>query len=579
MNRLLLTLALVALTACGRSFSAPAHLPLGTVCSSSSACSSGVCASGVCCEASCAPDETCGAPGHLGRCTPRQLGDTCDAGAQCPSTFCADGLCCESACTGPCQWCADPVAPGLCEMVPDNLDPRHACPGTCTSCFAGLCGPAAVGTDPRRECPDQQVCGFDQSCHVTDGGACQADLDCATGRCVQGSCLTVSVETVDVGLSPSASARTVTSVAASAEGFDAVIVQELQSTDLGGGEFQLDEDRLILLYRSPGALWQSEDLEDLIGRGSVEDVGQRFAEALYLGRNLFIVMYEPAPYDDPNNCGTNGFQCGIRAFVVLPDGTLGSAEAVDLGTKDLDSLFARVEPDGSVVVAYADGRGFHARRRALDTHTWTEFAAAPLPSGYGAQTFAPGVLAGQEVFAYVQTDAAGTDAIGFGVVAGDGTPLAQLHGTSFPCAGDLVLGLPSAGQPGSPSFRFSLTCIGPGGPDGSLAGTLDPSGALTFDEVLGNVGDPNQPLGVLPTVFEGPSAPLLGVVRLAVLEDVGLLHPGAADFYPVEHLSGSSAYVGSMRGAAGQAGLPNLAYTAHTSDTVPPLVRLARFRL
>ena len=174
-------------------------LVLAQPCGASAECLSGACADSLCCDDACAapceactgakkgsgvdgacgpvaaftdPDDECGVGAEqscngAGAC--RTLdGASCAGGAECFSGLCSDGVCCDTACGGECE----------------------ACTASATGGTDGVCAPISVGTDPDDECGlgAEASCDGAGTCRLALGQPCGADIDCATGHCVDGVC-------------------------------------------------------------------------------------------------------------------------------------------------------------------------------------------------------------------------------------------------------------------------------------------------------------------------------------------------------------------------------------------------------
>lgn len=137
------------------------------------------------------------------------LGAPCVGDAACDSGFCVAGRCCDRLCDGVCEACS---ASGRCDIMPaDDLRcPVLACETTnvcatfdetqainrCGSLGAckTACDPVTVATDT--VCAEvapgiEGVCNDAGDCvdpRARLGAACQSDLECAEGTCVDGVC-------------------------------------------------------------------------------------------------------------------------------------------------------------------------------------------------------------------------------------------------------------------------------------------------------------------------------------------------------------------------------------------------------
>ena len=204
--------------------------PASAACGCDKECASGYCENGACCAGA--------------SCVARPLGAPCQDAGQCASGSCADGVCCNLACTGACVTCSLPDRPGECVPVPAGMpdthgicrkDPPESCgqsgacnglggcaqfaPGTLCgvarcegqnvlqpagqcdgngTCIAGAalgCAPYTCNEGICRntcqsdgDCTAPNVC-TDGSCGPRgDGQLCTADVQCASGFCVDGVC-------------------------------------------------------------------------------------------------------------------------------------------------------------------------------------------------------------------------------------------------------------------------------------------------------------------------------------------------------------------------------------------------------
>jgi hypothetical protein len=138
------------------------------------------------------------------------LGERCAVDSGCVSGHCIAGRCCESACDGVCQACSES---GRCDAFPAD-DARCeviTCAAAATTCAAypatqstdrceasGVCktdcDPLSVQVDTL--CGEvapgiQGLCNAEGDCvdpRAAFGAACQSNLDCAEGSCVDGVC-------------------------------------------------------------------------------------------------------------------------------------------------------------------------------------------------------------------------------------------------------------------------------------------------------------------------------------------------------------------------------------------------------
>ena len=99
----------------------------------------------------------------------RPLGAACAGDGQCESGTCADGVCCKSSCVGPCRSCNQPSTSGTCTGYTAGTDPEIECTGGATCNGVGACGPPPAG-------------------NKTNGQACLAARECASGFCADGAC-------------------------------------------------------------------------------------------------------------------------------------------------------------------------------------------------------------------------------------------------------------------------------------------------------------------------------------------------------------------------------------------------------
>jgi hypothetical protein len=138
------------------------------------------------------------------------LGSQCAVGEGCDSGFCVGGRCCESACDGVCEACSEG---GRCQLAPADDDRcavitcevgattcatyaesqatnRCQSPGVCKT----ACDPVTVAIDTL--CAEvapgiNGVCNEAGNCvdpRSAFGAACQSDIDCAEGTCIDGVC-------------------------------------------------------------------------------------------------------------------------------------------------------------------------------------------------------------------------------------------------------------------------------------------------------------------------------------------------------------------------------------------------------
>jgi hypothetical protein len=166
----------------------------GAACGAGNECASGFCADGVCCNTACnGTCQACNLAGNVGKCSflaagtdpgdadcpgatsvcngagacKTTQGGACAMSGDCLSGNCADGVCCNTACSGLCQACSNAKtggASGTCASIPAGADPDNECSGATTCNGAGLCTT------------------------LTQGTACGAAVECASGFCVDGVC-------------------------------------------------------------------------------------------------------------------------------------------------------------------------------------------------------------------------------------------------------------------------------------------------------------------------------------------------------------------------------------------------------
>jgi hypothetical protein len=149
-------------------------------------------------------------PANLALVPSGALGSACAVGSGCDSGFCVAGRCCESTCDGVCEACSES---GLCRAAPadDERCPPVTCGNALTTCatFAELqtnnrcqslgvcktaCDPLTVALDTACE---EVAPGINGRCNPagncvdprsTLGAACQSDIDCSEGTCIDGVC-------------------------------------------------------------------------------------------------------------------------------------------------------------------------------------------------------------------------------------------------------------------------------------------------------------------------------------------------------------------------------------------------------
>lgn len=104
----------------------------------------------------------------------------------CVSGHNADGVCCDTECGGPCHWCNDPAAPGICQLVTGTAQNQNGCANH-LQCSAGAC---AAQCDANFVCEAGFFC-VNGTCQATKGigATCSAASECASGApCVDGVC-------------------------------------------------------------------------------------------------------------------------------------------------------------------------------------------------------------------------------------------------------------------------------------------------------------------------------------------------------------------------------------------------------
>jgi hypothetical protein len=117
------------------------------------------------------------------------LGAPSSNGYSCLSGHKADGVCCDTECGGPCQWCNDLTAPGICRAVNGPAPAGRACGNSHLQCSMGAC--PINGCDAAHPCESGFYCGGDRVCYESKkrGIACSASSECAGGApCVDGVC-------------------------------------------------------------------------------------------------------------------------------------------------------------------------------------------------------------------------------------------------------------------------------------------------------------------------------------------------------------------------------------------------------
>jgi len=208
-------------------------------------CDPYVCGPTAACLGTCASNADCNAPNTCasGSCGKKPIGATCAAAAECNSGFCEEGVCCATACAGTCRSCALAGTLGTCSAVPAGQDPLNQCAdmgaascgtdgfcdgnggcrlqaigttcvastcagttftpartcdgaGTCRTSTATNCGAYVCGTGgscltacaTNADCVAPNVCNGGSCGKKTNGTACAAATECASGFCEQGVC-------------------------------------------------------------------------------------------------------------------------------------------------------------------------------------------------------------------------------------------------------------------------------------------------------------------------------------------------------------------------------------------------------
>jgi hypothetical protein len=451
--------------------------------------------------------------------------------------------------------------------VEDNTDPRHQCPGLCSSCYGGACGPAAPGTDPRQECGPGQVCALDQSCRITDGGACDAGSVCAENQCILGGCVSAVSVSLDAYINPQATDAEVRAVAANPRGDEAIVLQDLAATfdpDTGLNVYQFD--KLHLLAHRAGADWTELELYDQTANDNNLSATVADAVPVYLGRALFVVAVLPID-EGAGQCLAPGGKCGVVAIPV--DDTLG----IDATSAETYSLSVQVDASGNLGVAYGDRAGLHYASRGSDaSHTWTRIDLAP-PPDRDPDVFALAQLGGAPILIYGSGD--GSTVVNQGhLLALDGGELLTLdQSTGFPCPGDEALFQTAHGSSADGAAHFIIACA-----DASYVAQVDGSSPLQLSvQALSGAGLAGGGPGAV--LAEGPNpraawlnaqsafiAPLDGSSRYDLYDLTGELSPLSIDL------------------ALGVAGLPTVVFTVGNTSSQTPMpgtmeVHLVRLRL
>jgi MYXO-CTERM domain-containing protein len=109
------------------------------------------------------------------------IGDACEADDDCRSGHCADGVCCDRACDGACEACGS----GTCAPTPGDTASPTCAPYLC-SASEGDCLDSCESSD---DCIETHYCN-DGECdeRLSNGKACTASRDCASGACVDDQC-------------------------------------------------------------------------------------------------------------------------------------------------------------------------------------------------------------------------------------------------------------------------------------------------------------------------------------------------------------------------------------------------------
>lgn len=110
-------------------------------------------------------DVDCGGGGAGGTCSVKcDQGKLCLAGADCKSNECTDGFCCNNACDQPCKACNVTGKEGTCDNLPQLTEDPGVCEGT-------------------------MACDGNGGCKLALGEACNGDGDCASGKCMNNTCV------------------------------------------------------------------------------------------------------------------------------------------------------------------------------------------------------------------------------------------------------------------------------------------------------------------------------------------------------------------------------------------------------
>jgi hypothetical protein len=212
-------------------------------------CAPYACNGNAACFDTCASSAQCQTPNSCagGSCGPKSNGSSCTQSSECASQHCVDGVCCNEACSDRCKACDVGTSPGICAQVTSG--PPHGtrtpcagsgtCAGSCSSASptactyagdeitcrsasctgstftarAGCNGAGSCSTSTTTSCGDLVcnaggtgcllTCASDNQCASAarpycDGGACvsgrsngarcQTAQECASQRCIDGTC-------------------------------------------------------------------------------------------------------------------------------------------------------------------------------------------------------------------------------------------------------------------------------------------------------------------------------------------------------------------------------------------------------
>lgn len=141
--RLLIVLAVVAITACGKTV----FMNERFACGATADCADGyVCSAGECRTMAVADAGTMDAGRDAGPpMADGGAGSSCGGASECEASLtCVDGVCCRSACDAPCDSCAVPGSEGTCVTSPMGSESTgcggYACDGTSTACATSCSG-------------------------------------------------------------------------------------------------------------------------------------------------------------------------------------------------------------------------------------------------------------------------------------------------------------------------------------------------------------------------------------------------------------------------------------------------------